>query len=165
MIVLVRKFNLLCAAAPLCLIVSSSAFSCHGLSIPLRRIKKDSARIRSMAPLFSEKGMNSEGIVLKNAFDSDRASLLASAFDALADDEKYDAVLTGLCSKIINGKMEVDPQQIGKEATLKPSQIALEQLKDPLRLVEEMNQRKIKASSRSLMALIDVSLGGILGTD
>jgi hypothetical protein len=118
-----------------------------------------------MAPLFSEKGMNSEGIVLKNAFDSDRASLLASAFDALADDEKYDAVLTGLCSKIINGKMEVDPQQIGKEATLKPSQIALEQLKDPLRLVEEMNQRKIKASSRSLMALIDVSLGGILGTD
>jgi hypothetical protein len=41
----------------------------------------------------------------------------------------------------------------------------LEQLKDPLRLVEEMNQRKIKASSRSFMALIDVSLGGILGTD
>eukprot|EP00557_Chaetoceros_sp_GSL56_P001727 CAMPEP_0176504666 /NCGR_PEP_ID=MMETSP0200_2-20121128/16062_1 /TAXON_ID=947934 /ORGANISM="Chaetoceros sp., Strain GSL56" /LENGTH=466 /DNA_ID=CAMNT_0017904127 /DNA_START=267 /DNA_END=1667 /DNA_ORIENTATION=+ len=110
-----------------------------------------------MTPLFSEKRTNAEGIVLKNAFDNDRASLLASAFDALADDEKYDAVLTGLCSKIINGKIEVDPQQIGKEATLKPSQLALEKLKDPLRLVEEMNQRKIKANSRSLMALIDAA--------
>jgi hypothetical protein len=51
----------------------------------------------------------------------------------------------------------VDPAQIGKEATLTPSQLALEKLKDPIRLVAEMNQKRVKASSRSLMALIDVS--------
>ena len=98
------------------------------------------------------------GVVLKDAFENDKASLLASAFDALNDDDKYDAVLTGLCSKILDGKVEIDPEQIGKEATLTPSQLALEKLKDPIRLMGEMNQRRVKASPRSLMALIDVSL-------
>jgi hypothetical protein len=37
------------------------------------------------------------------------------------------------------------------------SQLAMELMKDPLRLVNEMNQRRVKASTRSLMALIDVS--------
>jgi hypothetical protein len=107
--------------------------------------------------LASETEINIEGLVLRDQFDNDRASLLASAFEALNDDDKYDAVLTGLCSKILDGKLEVTPNQIGKEATLTPSQLALEKLKDPIRLVEEMNQRGVKASGRSLMALIDVS--------
>ncbi len=97
------------------------------------------------------------GIVLKDAFENDRASLLNSAFDALNEDEKYDAVLTGLCAKLIDGEMSSDPDQIAMEATLTPSQLALEKLKDPIQLMEEMNQRRIKASGRSLMALIDVS--------
>ena len=100
---------------------------------------------------------NEQGLVLKETFDMDKASLLESAFDALNDKDKYDAVLTGLCSKILDGKIEVDPAQIGMEATLSPSQLALEKMKDPIRLMGEMNQRKVKASSRSLMALIDVS--------
>jgi len=97
------------------------------------------------------------GLVLQDAFNNEKASLLASAFDALKDNDKYDAVLTGLCSKILDGKVEVDPGQIGMEATLTPSQLALETLKDPIRLVGEMNQRRVKASSRSLMALIDAA--------
>lgn len=105
----------------------------------------------------SQTDANTEGIVLKDTFDNDRASLLASAFDALNEDDKYDAVLTGLCSKILDGKIQVDPEQIGKEATLTPSDLALEKLKDPIRLLGEMNQRRVKASARSLMALIDVS--------
>lgn len=105
----------------------------------------------------SQTDASTEGIVLKDTFDNDRASLLASAFDALNEDDKYDAVLTGLCSKILDGKIQVDPEQIGKEATLTPSDLALEKLKDPIRLLGEMNQRRVKASSRSLMALIDVS--------
>lgn len=95
--------------------------------------------------------------MLKDAFDNDRASLLNSAFEALNEDEKYDAVLTGLCAKLIDGEMSSDPDQIAMEATLTPSQLALEKLKDPIQLMEEMNQRRIKASGRSLMALIDVS--------
>ena len=95
--------------------------------------------------------------MLKDTFDNDRASLLNMAFDALNDDDKYDAVLSGICSKILDGKVEKNANQIGKEATMTPSQLALEKLKDPIRLVAEMNQRGVKASSRSLMALIDVS--------
>lgn len=110
-----------------------------------------------LTKLASNVDVNAEGIVLQDTFNKNKASLLESAFDALRDDDKYDAVLTGLCSKILDGKIEVDPAQIGKEATLTPSQLALEKLKDPIRLVAEMNQKRVKASSRSLMALIDVS--------
>ena len=95
--------------------------------------------------------------MLQDTFDNDRASLLNMAFDALNDDDKYDAVLSGICSKILDGKVETDANQIGKEATMSPSQLALEKMKDPIRLMAEMNQRGVKASSRSLMALIDVS--------
>ncbi len=110
-----------------------------------------------LTKLASNVDVNAEGIVLQDTFNKNKASLLESAFDALRDDDKYDAVLTGLCSKILDGKIEVDPAQIGKEATLTPFQLALEKLKDPIRLVAEMNQKRVKASSRSLMALIDVS--------
>jgi hypothetical protein len=128
--------------------------SAHAFSSPSMR----NNNIRFSTELASEKDINSQGMVLKDTFDMDRASLLESAFDALNDKDKYDAVLTGLCSKILDGKVTVDPEQIGKEATLSPSGLALEKLKDPIRLVAEMNQRRVKASSRSLMALIDVSM-------
>ncbi len=119
-----------------------------------------------------------EGMVLSSTFMKDRASLLESAFDAMDDRDKYDAVLTGLCSKILdnqsnkNGggdattaaaaadgveKDDVNVNDIAEDATLTPTQLAMKTMKDPIRLMQEMNASKVKASSRSLMALIDVS--------
>ena len=73
---------------------------------------------------------------------TDRASL-ASAFSNLAENDQYDAVLTGLCAKILDDTSE---------------EKAISSLQDPVSLVVEMNGRNVKASGRSLMALIDVSL-------
>jgi hypothetical protein len=71
-------------------------------------------------------------------------SQLASAFTALDERDQYDAVLTGLCAKILDqpGGAPVEP--------------TTQALRDPMQLVEEMNTRQIKASPRSLMAFIDV---------
>lgn len=71
-------------------------------------------------------------------------SQLASAFSALDESDQYDAVLTGLCAKILDQPSE-DLVQV------------TEALQDPIQLMEEMNARRIKAGSRSLMALVDVS--------
>lgn len=70
-------------------------------------------------------------------------SQLASAFSALDESDQYDAVLTGLCAKILDQPSD-DLSQV------------TEALQDPIQLMEEMNARRIKAGSRSLMALIDV---------
>ena len=71
-------------------------------------------------------------------------SQLASAFSNLDESDQYDAVLTGLCAKILD-----EPSLAGDDVI-----VALE---DPISLLEEMNGRRVKAGSRSLMALIDVS--------
>jgi hypothetical protein len=73
----------------------------------------------------------------------DLKSQLASAFSALDESDQYDAVLTGLCAKILD-----QPSLQGDEVS--------EALKDPIQLLQEMNARRVKASGRSLMALIDV---------
>ena len=69
-------------------------------------------------------------------------SKLASAFAALDETDQYDAVLTGLCAKILDET---------------PSVACWSALQDPISLLKEMNARKVAASGRSLMALIDVS--------
>ena len=69
---------------------------------------------------------------------------LASAFSALDETDQYDAVLTGLCAKILD-------QTTVPEGEAPPS------LDDPIQLVEEMNARRVRASPRSLMSFIDVS--------
>ena len=73
----------------------------------------------------------------------DTKSRLASAFAALDESDQYDAVLTGLCAKILDDGTDTD---------------AKEALQDPIKLMQEMNARRVKASGRSLMALIDVSI-------
>ena len=70
-------------------------------------------------------------------------SQLAAAFTALDESDQYDAVLTGLCAKILDKPAVLDGE-------------APKTLQDPIQLVEEMNSRRIKASPRSLMAFIDV---------
>jgi hypothetical protein len=72
-------------------------------------------------------------------------SQLFSAFAALDLNDQYDAVLTGLCAN----KILDDPKVTAADAR--------EALQDPLQLLREMNQKKIRASPRSIMALIDVS--------
>ena len=75
-------------------------------------------------------------------FQNDDRSSLASAFANLAENDQYDAVLTGLCAKILD---ETSDEK------------AISSLQDPISLVREMNGRNVEASGRSLMALIDVS--------
>lgn len=84
---------------------------------------------------------NNEGLV---AMGSDLQSQLASAFSALDEGDQYDAVLTGLCAKILD-----QPTLAGD--------LVIDALKDPISLLEEMNSRRVSAGSRSLMALVDVS--------
>lgn len=71
-------------------------------------------------------------------------SQLASAFSALDETDQYDAVLTGLCAKILDQPSLADEEVIFA-------------LRDPICLLEEMNSRKISAGSRSLMALVDAA--------
>jgi hypothetical protein len=75
---------------------------------------------------------------------ADSRSQLFSAFTALTAADQYDAVLTGLCAKIL------DDTQLKSDS-------AMERLKDPIQLLEEMNSKRIRASPRSVMALVDVS--------
>ena len=83
----------------------------------------------------------SEGLVPSG---SSLQSQLASAFSNLDESDQYDAVLTGLCAKILD-----QPSLSGDDVIVA--------LKDPISLLEEMNARRVSAGSRSLMALVDVS--------
>lgn len=80
---------------------------------------------------------------------NDNKSKLASAFSNLAENDQYDAVLTGLCAKILDDTV---------------NQKAMSALQDPISLLREMNDRKVQASGRSLMALIDVSKNRMRGS-
>ncbi|GAX26660.1 hypothetical protein FisN_2Hh404 [Fistulifera solaris] len=66
---------------------------------------------------------------------------LFSAFAALSLPDQYDAVLTGLCAKLLDDNKS---NNLDKQA-----------LQDPMQLVQEMNEKNIPASPRSLMALVD----------
>ena len=83
---------------------------------------------------------DSTGMILA----SDEAnSILTSAFASLKEEDKYDTVLTGLCAKILDGKVE-DPKS--------------KALDGPMNLINEMNTRGVAASPRSLSAMVDVRL-------
>ena len=76
---------------------------------------------------------------------NDLKSQLVSAFTNLDESDQYDAVLTGLCAKILDD-------------TSLTSESAKAVLADPIQLLQEMNDRRIPASGRSMMALIDVGV-------
>lgn len=128
----------------------------------------------SASPAASASAGDEQKIVLTSSFLKDKASLLESAFDAMDDKDKYDAVLTGLCSKILDGEStntsqgQSQGQAVGGEndtivddiassATLTPTELAMKKMQGPIQLLEEMNMRRVKASSRSLMALLDAT--------
>jgi len=83
----------------------------------------------------------SEGLVPSG---SSLQSQLASAFSNLDESDQYDAVLTGLCAKILD-----QPSLSGDDVIVA--------LNDPISLLEEMNARRVSAGSRSLMALVDAA--------
>jgi hypothetical protein len=100
--------------------------------------EEDSAQTDLQAPGEASR-VNGASLVLQN----DSRASLASAFSNLSENDQYDAVLTGLCAKILDDTSE---------------EKAISSLQDPVSLIVEMNGRNVKASGRSLMALIDVSL-------
>lgn len=85
---------------------------------------------------------NSSLLALTITTEQDKTQLF-SAFAALSLPDQYDAVLTGLCAKLLdNNNKSLDGQA----------------LQDPMQLVQEMNEKNIPASPRSIMALIDVRI-------
>ena len=86
-----------------------------------------------------EASASAGGLILQ----ADAKSQLFASFAALSLSDQYDAVLTGLCAKILDSA-QATPQQ------------TITALQDPLSLMEEMNAKRIPASARSLMALVDV---------
>lgn len=83
---------------------------------------------------------SSGGLISMN----DAKSQLFSSFAALDLPDQYDAVLTGLCAKILDNDIR-DNQCIAA-------------LQDPVQLLQEMNQKRIQASPRSLSALVDSTI-------
>ena len=98
------------------------------------------------------------------------ASLLNDAFANLSQGDQYDAVLTGLCAKILDGGPkaanaaaaetgEVDEVETpARTAAMSPTERAFATLSDPLSLLHEMNGRRVKAGPRSLSSLIDATV-------
>jgi hypothetical protein len=87
---------------------------------------------------------------------SDAKSRLFSAFTALELPDQYDAVLTGLCAKILDNEIAVPVSSGVVGVGDAKSTSTAKALLDPMQLLQEMNQKRIVASPRSIMALIDV---------
>jgi len=97
------------------------------------------------------------GMILAGSLD--RASLLESAFQSLDESDQYDAVLTGLCAKILDApssSSKTTSEGEGESDVVEKSD-AFKKMADPIQLLGEMNGRKVKASGRSIMALIDAT--------
>ncbi|GKZ01366.1 hypothetical protein MPSEU_001087600 [Mayamaea pseudoterrestris] len=108
---------------------------------PFQRQQEDTAAGQSMSSDNVINGNASFSSIITSA-DSSKSQLF-SAFSALDLNDQYDAVLTGLCANKILDNVSVSASE------------ALEIMSDPLQLLQEMNQKKIRASPRSLMAMID----------
>jgi hypothetical protein len=107
-------------------------------------VQDDSLQRQKSGPQSDLLQVNGETSTLMTTAGSSKSQLF-SAFSALDLNDQYDAVLTGLCANKIlddSGVAAADARQ---------------SLQDPLQLLDEMNDKQIQASPRSLMALIDVS--------
>jgi hypothetical protein len=144
-------------ATLLCILVSSTtafqaAPASSSSSAPVSAVSSLPRHRRhqsSSAPLWQYEGGDGGGgggggsILLQ----ADAKSRLFESFAALSMADQYDAVLTGLCAKILDG---TDKKKNSVDAAV------IEALADPMNLLQEMNQKRIQASPRSIMALIDV---------
>ncbi|KAL3910400.1 MAG: hypothetical protein SGILL_007705 [Bacillariaceae sp.] len=89
-------------------------------------------------------GDNEEAASGLVAMGSSLQSQLASAFSQLDESDQYDAILTGLCAKVLD------------DSSLKGPDVVTA-LEDSSQLMEEMNARRVVAGSRSIMALVDAA--------
>jgi len=119
---------------------------CHGKSIVTLGASNDSGGMR-----------------LASDFDFG-GDLLSSAFNSLNENDKYDAVLTGLCAKVLDGNMKGTSAGRSNEATeedmddlVREAVSPLGVMEKPLKLLQEMNDRRVAASPRSISALIDTA--------
>mmetsp|Transcript_12166 Transcript_12166/g.17539 ORF Transcript_12166/g.17539 Transcript_12166/m.17539 type:complete len:528 (+) Transcript_12166:3-1586(+) len=90
--------------------------------------------------------------------------ILSSAFAALDETDKYDAVLTGLCAKVldkggttIKDSSETETINTAVDSYVQSAVSPLGVMEQPLNLLQEMNARRVKASPRSVSALIDTA--------
>lgn len=109
----------------------------------------------------SEESSSSSSSSVTDMIFSNSKSILSSAFSALKEEDQYDAVLTGLCAKILDDKMDEDPNEDGEDKTTatvdKIEDKSTNLLNGPISLLKEMNNRQVRASPRSLAALVDVA--------
>ena len=114
---------------------TASAFS--KCTVPLSQ----PSPVRS-GPLYAKDDAQGGGGLVQQS-DTLKTQLL-NAFTNLGTADQYDAVLTGLCAKILDDTALTEPK-------------ALVAIQDCLDLMTEMNQARIPASQRSLMALLDAA--------
>jgi hypothetical protein len=82
-------------------------------------------------------------------------SQLFAAFTNLDLTDQYDAVLTGMCAKLLDN---VDEENKATEEEKMEENYYQNRLQDCRALLQEMTKSRIVASPRSIMALIDVSV-------
>jgi hypothetical protein len=103
----------------------------------------------------NDEGSKAGGGIIQSSLQNNDSSVLKTqllnAFTNLGTADQYDAVLTGLCAKILD------------DTTMKTNDATVA-LQDCMNLLNEMNTSRITASSRSLMALIDVCIKNILSS-
>lgn len=92
----------------------------------------------------SSNNNNNNQIILQS--DTTVAKQLLNAFTSLDAKDQYDAVLTGICAKILDRTSSNSDSSSSDSVSIQ----------DAISLLKEMNTRKIIASPRSTMALIDV---------
>jgi len=124
-------------------------------------VRKSSALCTRKRSLLLMGGVNGDAATENDQLTlaSKASNILASAFAALDEKDKYDTVLLGLCNKIMDdgNAAASSADQIAKDAILSPSQKAYEKLKDPISLFKEMSYRKVQANGRTLIALVDAA--------
>lgn len=111
----------------------------HRPTLSLRQAAEDSTKDQVSTVNGDASDGGGGGLILQ----ADAKSQLFASFSALSLSDQYDAVLTGLCAKIL-------------DSTDAKPEAAIVALEDPLSLLQEMNTKRIPASARSLMALVDV---------
>jgi hypothetical protein len=123
----------------------------HSRSTPTTLCSEQS----TSSPQSASGSSSSSGLVAQS--DLVKTQLL-SAFTNLGVSDQYDAVLTGLCAKILDAPKG---STTGADANLEDASTPVS-LSDCTDLLQEMNSQSIPASPRSLMALVDVRLVALI---
>jgi hypothetical protein len=133
---------------------------CFRITPPTTLFSEQSSSSSSSSSSAPAASSSTSGYLVAAQSDLVKTQLL-SAFTNLGVSDQYDAVLTGLCAKILDapkGTTTTTAAIVVEEAnedttTATTTSVSLSDCTD---LLQEMNSQSIPASPRSLMALIDV---------